>query len=95
MDMKKAYLDKIQAQMKEQQAEIEKLRAKTQQLEADARLNYQNQMEELDSKMHQANERVVELKQAGGGAWNELKSGAEIAWKDLSSAINKASSKFK
>ena len=52
MGMKEAYEKKLQAQLDEWGAEIDKLKAKADKAEADAQLDYYKEIEELRTKLH-------------------------------------------
>lgn len=95
MSMKEAYEQKLQAQLDEWSAEIDKLKAKTDAAEADVQLEYYKQIEELRSMQEAANNKLVELKDAGDDAWEDLKAGIDSAWGSLGNALKSASSRFK
>jgi archaellum component FlaC len=94
MSMKEKYEQKLQAQLDEWDAEINKLKAKADKAEADAQLEYYKQIEELRSMQETANEKLNELKEAGDDAWEDLKAGIESAWDSLGNALKSASSRF-
>lgn len=95
MSMKETYEQKLQAQLDEWGAEIDKLKAKAAKAEADAQLEYYKQIEELRSMQEAANAKLAELKAAGDDAWEDLKAGIESAWDSLGTALKSASSRFK
>lgn len=95
MSMKQAYEQKLQAQLDEWGAEIEKLKAKADNAEADVQLEYYKQIEELRTMQESATKKLAELKNAGDDAWEDLKAGIESAWDSLSSALKSAASRFK
>jgi uncharacterized coiled-coil DUF342 family protein len=95
MSTKDAYKQKLQAQLSEWNAEIEKLRAKADNAEADARIEYQKQIEELRSMHETASAKLAELKGASDDAWEDLKVGIDRASSSLSEALKAAKSRFK
>jgi len=95
MSMKDAYEKKLQAQLDEWGAEIDKLKAKADNAQADAQLEYQEQIKELRSMKNVANEKLSELKNASVDAWQDLKAGIDSAWDSLGNAMKSAASKFK
>jgi multidrug resistance efflux pump len=95
MNMKEAYQKKLQAQLAEWSAEIDLLKAKAHSAEADVRLEYYKQIEELQSMRESASRKITELKEANDDAWEELKAGMDSAWNSLSKAVKSARSKFK
>ena len=95
MSMKESYQKKLQAQLDEWSAEIDKLKAKADGAEADAKLEYYKQIEELRSMQAAANEKLAELKEAKDDAWEDLKAGMDSAWGSLGNALKSARSRFK
>ena len=94
MSMKDAYLQKIEAQMEEWKSEIDKMKAKADKADAEAKLQYYEQIEELRTKQQAAQEKLTEIKNAGEDAWEDLKAGFELARVSLGEAIKSASSRF-
>lgn len=94
MSDKKAYEKKMQAQIDEWSAELDKLRAKAAQADADARIELNEKIDDASSKIDAANEKLSELKDAGDDAWEDLKTGMEGAWSSLGSAVQAAKSRF-
>jgi hypothetical protein len=94
-DKRKAYEEKLDAQLKEWSAQIELLKAKTDNAKADAKIEYYKTIEALQSKQNEAKAKLRELKTAGDAAWEDLKTGAEKAWAEVKAAYHEASSRFK
>ena len=95
MSLKDAYQEKLEAKLKEWNAEIEKLEAKAAKAKADARINYNEKLEDVKRKREAAREKLSELKGAGENAWENLKAGVENAWQSLEDAVKSAKSHFK
>ena len=95
MSMKEAYEKKLQAQLNEWGAEVDKLKAKADKAEADTQLEYYKKIEELRAMQVDANKKITELKEAGDDAWEDLKAGIESAWHSLENALKSAVSRFK
>jgi uncharacterized coiled-coil DUF342 family protein len=93
--MKEAYEKKLQAQLNEWSAEIDKLKAKADSTEADAQLEYHKQIEELRSMQESATNKLDELRNAGDDAWEDLQAGIDSAWDSLGNALKSAASRFK
>lgn len=92
---RKTFIDKFTAQLKEWDAEIEKLEAKAQGAGADAKAEIQKKIQELQDKKKAAQSKLEEAKEASEEAWEDLKSGAEKAFEDMKGAFKNAFSKFK
>jgi len=95
MSVKEAYEQKLQARLDEWKAEIDKLKAKADGGEADARLRYEKEIDNLQKKQAEAREKLEELRKAGDDAWEDLKAGMENVWSSLEDAIGKATARFK
>lgn len=92
---KDAYVEKLQAKMDEWNAEIKKLDAKARQAEADSKIKYEKELEDLRARRKDLEEKMSRLRESGEGAWKDLKTGIESAWQSLDTAITSAASRFK
>lgn len=95
MTDRKLYEQKMQAQIDEWQAEIDKLKAKASGASADAQLELNKQVDELQSKVDQGKDKLSELAAASDDAWESVKDGVESAWGSLDSAFRDAAARFK
>jgi len=89
-----AYVEKLKAQLDEWNADIDKLAAKAAQAEAEAKIEYQNQLDELRAKRDDVRNKLSALQQAGEGAWEDLKEGLENSWEILKMSFKRAKSEF-
>jgi hypothetical protein len=92
---RKAYEEKLDAQLKEWSAQIALLKAKADNAKADAKIDYYKTIEALQRRQNDAKEKLRELKTAGDEAWEDLKKGAEKAWAEVKIAYHDATSRFK
>lgn len=83
MSMKESYEKKLQAQLDEWSADIDKLKAKADKAEANVQIAYYKQVDELRSMQKAASQKLAELKGAGDDAWEELKASIEKTWDRL------------
>lgn len=95
MSSKNAYSKKIQAQLDEWDADIQKLQARADRAEANAQLEIRKQVKTLKRKRQEAGDKLAELKAAGDDAWEDFKDGLEAAKDSLGSALKSATSRFK
>ncbi len=95
MNTKETYQKKLQAQLDEWSADIDKLEAKAKKAEADTQLEYNQQIKELRSMQDTANSKLEKLKGDSGDAWEDLKDGMDNAWNSLGNAVKSATSEFK
>jgi DNA repair exonuclease SbcCD ATPase subunit len=92
---RKAYVEKMEAQLKEWGTEIDILKAKAEKSKAEAKVAYLKQIEELRSKQESVKQKVYELKGSGDEAWEDFRKGVEDALADMKKALKRAASRFK
>lgn len=93
-EKKDAYVQKLKAKVDEWNADIDKLSAKADQAQADLKLRYLEQIEELKGKRNEVEAKLEALQEASGSAWDEIKEGLEESltiWKD---SFSKAKAAF-
>lgn len=95
MSKKDAYKQKAQSQIDALNADIDKLKAKANEAGADAKIEYHDQIEELEDMQKKASAKLDELHKASGEAWEDLASGVDSAVNALSKAIDSSISRFK
>ena len=62
---------------------------------ADAKKIFEEKREALRQLRSDMKTKIIELEVASENAWDDVKDGAEDAWKSLSTAFDKATSHFK
>lgn len=95
MSNRDAYVQKMKARLDEWNADIDKLAAKAEAAEADAKIAYQAQVENLRTKHAEAGQKLEELGAASEGAWEDMRSGIESAWQSIGTAVKDAFSRFR
>jgi len=95
MSMKDAYYQKLKAKLDEWSAEIDALKAKANQMDAEARIGLEEEIQRLRAQQKTAQAKLDELRQSGEGAWEDLKAGLETAWDTLRNAIDTARTRFR
>jgi hypothetical protein len=91
---RKAYEQKIEAQMAEWRAEFDKLKARSKEAGADTRAKLAGEMAELDEKTRVARKKLAELRDSSDDAWQDVKSGFESSWHALQNAAHAARQRF-
>lgn len=94
METKQAYEAKVKAQLDQFNAQIEQMKAKAAEANADAAIEYNKAIEDLTSKRNTAQAKLDEIGKASEDAWEDLKVGFESAWNDLNVAFKNAMDKF-
>jgi len=94
-DKRKAYEQKLDAQLDEWNAQIDLLKARADKAEAEAKIEYYKTIDTLQHKQAEVRTKLHELKTAGDEAWEDLKTGAGKAWAEVEAAFHQPTSKFK
>ncbi|MFP4109233.1 MAG: hypothetical protein ACLFT1_09175 [Desulfonatronovibrio sp.] len=94
-EKREALIQGIKAKIDEWNAEIDRLQAKADQAEAKARIDYQEEIQGLEQIRDDARQKLQKLEQAGEGAWEDLRSGFEIAFEAMDEALRSARQRFK
>ena len=94
-DKRRAYEEKLDAQLREWSAQNALLKAKADKAKADVKIDYYKTIDTLQSKQDEARTKLQELKTAGDEAWEDLKTGAEKVWSEVKIAYHEATSRFK
>ncbi|MFO8240340.1 MAG: hypothetical protein R6T90_05005 [Dissulfuribacterales bacterium] len=94
-EKRKAFEEKLDAQIKELSAQMALLKTKADKAKAEAKIEYYTTIEALHHKRDIAKAKLHELKTSGEDAWDNLKAGTEKAWDEFKSAFHAAASKFK
>lgn len=95
MSTKDAYVEKMEAQMQEWHAQIQRLKEQAELEKAAVKLSYSEQLDVLRAKQAAAQQKLREIKSSGDSAWEELKSGAEHVWDDLKQTLDHAIARFR
>jgi uncharacterized coiled-coil DUF342 family protein len=95
MKTKEDYVQKLHAKIDEWNADIDRLKAKADQVEVDAKIEYQEQIQTLKSKRDEIETKISELSRSGEKAWEDLKAGVDLAWEAMNEAIKSAASRLR
>ena len=83
MSDKELYQQKKQSQLDEWKADVDKLKAKVSGASADAQLEINKQIRDLESKIEEGKVKLSELAEAGEDAWESIKDSVKSAWEKL------------
>lgn len=95
MEIQDAYKQKMAAQLKEWDAQIDLLEARLENMSADMKVKRTEQLRALRAQQHAASEKMQELGNAGIEAWDQVRLTADKIWDDLKAGMTEAHSKFK
>lgn len=94
MRMKKAYQEKIEAQIKEWTAKMQEFKAKADKASAEAKIQMYQQIDRLRVQKEAAQEKLNAIKAASGDSWEALKTGSERALEEMKKTWEDMKSKF-
>jgi DNA repair ATPase RecN len=80
--------------MKDTDARIAELEAKTAALSGEAKHKYDRELTDLKATRAKTAAKLEQMEKSGGAAWNEAKEGFADAYRDLQRAYRKAAEKF-
>lgn len=95
MASKAAYQQKLESQLKEWDANLATLRAKSMQATADARIRFEDELEKLKTRREAANLRLEELARRSETAWEDTKEGTEKVWAEMGKTMERIAAQFK
>ena len=95
MSKKDEYFTMMESQIRKWDAEVDKLRAKSAEVSADARIKYEEQLKAMRANRDAAHKKLQEMRTATEAAWQHAQSGMDAAWASMKNALEKASSQFK
>lgn len=94
MELHEAYKQKREAQLKEWSAQISLLEAKLENAEADIKLKYADELNQLRARQDAAVAKMNELAKASGEAWVQARDTADKMWEELKTGLAAAQAKF-
>ena len=95
MEKRKAYEEKLAAQLEEWNAQIALFKAKGDKAVAETKIEYYEITKDLQRKHDEARTKLQELMAASEDGWEEIKTGAENAWIEVKNAFHAAAAKFR
>ena len=95
MSKKDEYFTMMELQIKKWDAEVDKLRAKGDEMSAEARVKYYEQIKAMRASRDAANKKLQEMRTASESAWQNMQTGMDSAWASMKNALDKATSQFK
>lgn len=90
MEKNHEYKRKLEEQIKEWNERLEELKARSEKMGAEARVELERKIESLRSRRGELEERLDTLRDGGEEAWRHLKGGLERAVDDLKAGFSEA-----
>jgi len=94
-EQKENYQQKIESQLDEWRADIDRLREKAKGAKAETRLKYQESIDKLELKMVEGKSKLKDLKESGAEAWDAVKDGADSIWDTMKATFKEVKEKFR
>jgi poly(hydroxyalkanoate) granule-associated protein len=91
---KVSYQKKLEAQLRDWDAQLDQLMAQAQKAKEDARLKIQGEIDNLRRQRAALQHQLDELRSRGEEAWEDLKKGVDKAWGDINEALGKVAAHF-
>lgn len=95
MSNRKQYTEKLKARLDQWNAEIDRLEAKANETEADVKIEYKKQLDELRAQRDHAEVKRKELRDVSDEAWNDMQVGFDKAWDNIAAAVERARGRFR
>lgn len=90
----KDYQGKIESQLSELGHTIDELTGKAEHAANDVKQGYYENIDVLRSQKEEMQEKLYELKNSSGKAWEDIKIGLDHTWDEVQGVLQKAASRF-
>lgn len=94
MASRQEYIQSLHQKIDEWNRDIDELIGKKDKVEAESKLELQKQIDGLKVKRSEMEIELENLKNTGTEAWDDVKSGVDLAWEAMNSAVKSAVSRF-
>jgi len=94
-EQKENYQHKIESQLDEWRADIDRLREKAKNATSEAKLKYQDNIDKLELKMDEGKSKLKALKESSGEAWDAVKEGADSIWDTMKATFAEVKERLK
>ena len=94
MNERELYRQKMEAQLDEWKADLDKLKARASGADADARLKLKGKVREIEAELEKGKSKLRKLSQAGEDSWDSVKEDLSSSWDSMRSAFGEVSHFF-
>lgn len=95
MNNREEFIQKMKAQLDQWSIEIDRLSARAEAAQAEAKLKYRAQIEAIKQQREAAKLKLHELQASSEDAWDSVRESMESGWESITKAIKDAMSRFK
>ena len=89
METVEAHVQKMEAELEQWGARLDKLVTEAHATSADVKTDYRKRLDDLRRKYVTAEKKFAQLKAAGSGKWEIFQNGVEAAWRELATAFTR------
>ena len=94
-EKKDTYHKKIQDQLDEWRADIDRLRERAKTATTDTKLKYTESIEKLELKMDEGKAKLKDMKGSSADAWDSVKEGADSIWDTMKATFSEVKEKLR
>ena len=91
---KEEFESRLKASLAEMEEKIDRLHEKGHALKAEVKARWTERIADLEAKLQVARDKLGEVRQSTGEAWEHLEKGAQSAWDDVRKAFQEAAEEF-
>lgn len=95
MKLQEIFENQIQLQVSDWEKQIKELRAKSEEVDAQARSTLEKGLKELDDKMGQAVNMLDQVRQVNEAAWRDMEGSTTRAFEELKRGWQEAAARYK
>ena len=89
MGMREEYQSFVERQLNDWKAYMDRLKSHTEQMSAQAKTTFDQQLAFMHTKQNEAWEHFLKLKSAGEDSWKDSKQQLDKAWSDMKAAADR------
>jgi hypothetical protein len=93
MTSKQAFIQKLEGKLEGWQADMDALKAKMKEADADAKMNLEKRYNDLRIKYKEGENKIKEVANASEDKWESMKSDIDNFWNDMKLSAEKIKSK--
>ena len=94
MSKRHEYLEKLKAQLEEWEYDINRLEARLDDAQGEAKVKLDKTLKDLKTKQKDVQGKLKKIEEAAEDAWHDVKDGLELAWDSLKLGFLAAKSEF-
>lgn len=94
MKKRDEYIAVLHQKIDEWNNDIDRLKENADKIDAESRVELLEQIQSLKDKRDEMETKATKLGQSGAEAWEDIKSGLDLAWESMNVAVKSATSRF-